>query len=237
MAFGLRRAAGTLLGLTLALFLAIGCGPVPSFLLTRLQAPFVTPSPVEWRQRNVIVLLGGGAEKVADTQRVEPQFFAYTRIVKAVSLYNECRKTATDCKILVTGGDASKTGESEAAVYSGLLTQLGVAASDVIEEAKSMNTWQNAEFSSRLLENLKPDRIVLVTSGIHMRRSELYFSHFGVDATPERADYTSAILSPLPLAYNFALMDFALHEYTGIARFRLYNALGWNPARSRPGQA
>ncbi|MBN4747341.1 YdcF family protein, partial [Pandoraea nosoerga] len=38
-------------------------------------------------------------------------------------------------------------------------------------------------------------------------------------------------------AYNFALMDYALHEWIGIARYHVYNALGWNPERIHPGQA
>jgi len=33
------------------------------------------------------------------------------------------------------------------------------------------------------------------------------------------------------------LTDVALHEYLGIARYHVYNWLGWNPARQRPGQA
>jgi hypothetical protein len=39
------------------------------------------------------------------------------------------------------------------------------------------------------------------------------------------------------MAYNFALTDFALHEWIGIARYHVYNALGWNPARIHPGDA
>ena len=54
---------------------------------------------------------------------------------------------------------------------------------------------------------------------------------------PVRADDLQATASPLPMAYNFALMDYALHEWIGIARYHVYNALGWNPERVHPGQA
>lgn len=91
-----------------------------------------------------------------------------------------------------------------------------------------MNTWQNAQFARPILRQYGADRVLLVSSGIHLRRSLLYFAHFGIDPVPMRADYLRARLLPLPLAYNFTLTDFALHEYVGIARYYVYNALGWN---------
>lgn len=30
------------------------------------------------------------------------------------------------------------------------------------------------------------------------------------------------------------MTDYALHEWIGIARYHVYNALGWNPARVNP---
>ncbi len=100
-----------------------------------------------------------------------------------------------------------------------------------------MNTWQNAQFSRAVLEQYKPERTVLVSSAIHLRRSLLYFAHFGMTPIPARADDLQATASPLPMAYNFALTDFALHEWIGIARYYVYNALGWNPVRINPGEA
>jgi len=70
--------------------------------------------------------------------------------------------------------------------------------------------------------------VVLVTSGFHMRRSVLYFSHFGVHAQAVRSDYVGARLNPLPLAANFMALDIALHEYAGLWRYRIFNLLGWN---------
>jgi uncharacterized SAM-binding protein YcdF (DUF218 family) len=77
--------------------------------------------------------------------------------------------------------------------------------------------------------------VVLVTSGLHLRRSILYFSHFGVHALPARADYVRAAMSPLPVTYNFLLMDLALHEYAGLVRYRVYEMLGWNIKARNPG--
>ncbi|WP_196391458.1 YdcF family protein, partial [Ralstonia solanacearum] len=148
-----------------------------------------------------------------------------------------CRKTDADCKILVSGGDARHHGDPEAAVYRRALQAIGIDAADVLLEPNSMNTWQNAQFSRAALAAYAPERTVLVSSAIHLRRSLLYFTHFGMTPTPVRADDLQATPSPLPLAINFAMTDYALHEWIGIARYHVYNALGWNPARVNPGEA
>jgi uncharacterized SAM-binding protein YcdF (DUF218 family) len=232
-----RRTSRTLYVISVILFLAIGCGPVPAWLLGNLQTTFEVKPTIEWSKRNAIVLLGAGAENIARTDLVEPSTFAYARIVETAELYNDCRKTKADCKIVVSGGDARHTGSPEAVVYRGVLIGLGIDAADVLLEPDSMNTWQNAQFTSAALRRYDADRVLLVTSGIHLRRSVLYFAHFGVAATPVRADYLRAEFSAAPLSYNFAIADFALHEYAGIARYYVYNALGWNAVRKHPGEA
>ena len=77
--------------------------------------------------------------------------------------------------------------------------------------------------------------MILVTSGLHLRRSILYFSHFGVHSLPVRADYVGAMMSPVPLAYNYLLMDLTLHEYVGVLRYHVYEMLGWNIHARGPG--
>jgi len=232
-----RRTSRALYVISVILFLAVGCGPVPAWLLGDLQSPYDVRPTIEWGKRNAIVLLGAGAEKVAGTDLVEPEAFAYTRIVETAELFNACRKTKADCKIVVSGGDARHVGSPEAVVYRGVLIGLGIDPADVLLEPDSMNTWQNAQFTSAALRRYDADRVVLVTSGYHLRRSVLYFAHFGVAATPVRADYLGATLSAVPLSYNFAIADIALHEYAGMAIYPVYNALGWNPVRKHPGEA
>jgi len=43
-----------------------------------------------------------------------------------------------------------------------------------------------------------------------------------------RGDLVRAVPSWFPQAWNAALFDAALHEYIGLARYRVYNALGKN---------
>lgn len=232
---GRRRAARGLAMVSGVIVMAVGCGAVPAWLLDSLEKPFENEPDIHWGTRNAIVLLGAGTFRVGD--RVEPGVFSYPRIVEATQIYQACRKAGGDCKILVSGGDARHHGEPEAAVYRREIVALGVNGDDVLMEPKSMNTWQNAQFSRAALAEYAPEHTVLVSSAIHLRRSLLYFAHFGMAPIPVRADDLQATVSPLPLAYNFTLADYALHEWIGIARYYIYNALGWNPARAKPGDA
>ena len=230
-----RRCSRTMVTLAVIVWLAVACGPVPIWLLSQLQSDDAADAPIAWGQRNAIVLLGAGTVQVAGSGQVEASLFAYGRISKAAALYRACRQSGNACKVEVSGGDARGLGQSEAAIYADDLQRLGVDAADLLLESRSMNTWQNAQFSAPLLKSWGADRVLLVSSGFHLRRGMLYFTHFGIQATPVRADYVDGVMSWLPLSYNFTMADVALHEYAGIARYRWYNAMGWNVQATRPG--
>ncbi|PFH12072.1 uncharacterized SAM-binding protein YcdF (DUF218 family) [Collimonas sp. PA-H2] len=223
-----RRLGRLLYALALLLFIAIGVGILPKYLLSDLQTPYLASAAVadmRWGARNAIVLLGAGTEPAGD--KVEAGTFAHGRVARTAALYAACRKAATQCAVIVSGGDAQQRGVAEAVVYAAYLEQLGVDKADLMLETSSRNTWQNAQFSAPLLKPYAGD-VVLVTSGIHMRRSLLYFSHFGIEAKPVRADYLAGKGNWFPVAYNFWVTDLALSEYIGVWRYHAYNLLGWN---------
>ncbi|MCD2513386.1 YdcF family protein [Comamonas endophytica] len=221
-----KRMGQMLYALALGLFFAVGCGVVPAWLLQDLQSAYEVKPSHAWGQRNAIVVLGGGMERVAATGGLEPGLFSYARLVEAAALQRECVRSGGQCKILLSGGDAQRTGSSEAMVYRQALLALGLAGDDVLIEPISMSTWQHARYASDVLQHFCADHVVLVSSGVHLRRSQLYFAHFGIEATQVRADYLCAQKSLLPRPHNFVLADAALHEYLEIARYRIYIALG-----------
>lgn len=217
-------------------FIFIGGGFFPQLLLNRLQENVIPLDKPTWQKKNAIILLGVGVLHLPNKDRLQPTVVGYSRIYETARLYFSCKKSATQCFVFVSGGDALSVGESEAVIYQKALMDLGVAKSDFILESKSMNTYQNAKFTSELLQKESFNQIVLVTSAIHMERSLLYFSAFDVKPTPAPADYLTAIHSFLPLGYNFAMVDFALHEYMGVVRFHFYQFMGWNIGNTKPGQ-
>jgi len=210
------------------LFFAIGCGPLPDELLKQLQSGYETEPMPAWQPRVAIIVLGAGVQRVTGTAAVEVPLQAYGRVAKGLELYLQCKHAGKACTLLISGGDAFEVGVSEAKVYGDLLLKLGVDPSDLVLEGRSLNTWQNAQYSAAWLDEHPEDQVVLVTSGFHLRRGALYFEHFGVRALPVRSDFVGADVRPWPQAYNFLLMDLALHEYAGLWRYRIYNLLGWN---------
>ncbi|MCF7494960.1 MULTISPECIES: YdcF family protein [Vibrio] len=218
-------------------FVLIGSGLIPRYLLNDLQTDYESKPDIQWSGNNAIVLLGAGTQLIKSTQEFEPAFFSFGRINEAASQYKDCAKTQTTCTVIISGGDAQNNGVTEAEVYQQQLLRLGVPIRDIIQEPNSVNTWKNAQLTSDLMKHHKFDNIVLVSSGLHIRRSELYFNHFGLNVIPVRADYMAAQVSWLPLWYNFAVTDFALHEQIGFARYNIYNFMGWNSKREQPGDA
>ncbi|MEZ8054725.1 YdcF family protein [Vibrio atlanticus] len=235
--FQWRKTSSFIKLLLISLFILIGSGLIPRYLLNDLQANYERKPDIQWTSHNAIVLLGAGTQLIASTQEFEPTFFSFGRINETASQYKNCAKAQTICKVIVSGGDAQNNGVTEAEVYQQQLLRLGVPLADIIQESNSVNTWKNAQLTSDLMKHHQFDNIVLVSSGLHIRRSELYFNHFGLNVVPVRADYMAAQISWLPLWYNFAVTDFALHEQLGFARYNLYNFMGWNSKREKPGDA
>jgi len=225
---GRPRLACGLGGAALSLFLAVGCGPVPRWLLARLQGPYAGTSRQAWAGRNAIVLLGFGTELPLAGGAPQPSILAYGRIVKAAELYHECKAAGRECLLLVSGGDSQRHHVAEATVYGAVLRRLGIPAQDLVLETRSRSTWQNAQFSRPLLQAYAPQRVFLVSSGFHLGRSLLYFAHFGIHPVPVSGGELHARMSSWPLSWNVAVCDIALHEYAGIVRYHEYNLMGWN---------
>lgn len=220
--------------LAVVLFFAVGCGPVPFWLMRGLQSDYSATPAVSWGERNAIVLLGAGTFRDPAHGTVEPSFFSNGRILAAVAQYQACHAAGHDCKVLASGGDALHNGVPEATVYREAMVRAGVPTADVIVEDRSLSTWHNAQYSKPLLDAYAPQRELLVTSGLHMRRSLLYFAHFGIEPTPVRGDLVEPLWSFYPLSWNFTVADAALHEYVGVARYHVYNALGLNAPKVKP---
>lgn len=222
---GRRRMAVGFAAAGLGLMLLVGSGLVAMMLVPAVQISS-RPSDTAWSDRNSIVLLGAGT--VSRTASADPDvpIFAYGRITAAADAYFRCRARGKDCDIVVSGGDPERHGETEAAVYARTLSALGVPQTAIVLEARSRNTWQNAAFSTQLIP---ADRqIVVVTSGLHLKRSLLFFGHFRKGVEGIAADRVEAAPGLFQSGYNFFLTDALLHEQIGMAQYYVYNALGLN---------
>lgn len=230
-----RRAGLSILACGIIIFYCCTSGLIPNLLLDRLQIPFSNQREPVWGVSNAIVLLGSGTVKIPSTEHVIPGPLSYARINTAASLYFNCQREGGRCVIIVSGGDAVKTGASEAEVYQKNLIQLGIPTDGIIMENRSMNTYQNAQFTVPILKQGKFDKVILVTSALHLQRSIQYFLHFGMNTLPYPAGFVTARVSVWPSAANLMLTELAFHEYAGIVRLHMYDMFGWNSHSSSPG--
>src|SRR5260370_5728992 len=171
-----RKTTATAMAAALVSYEAAGSGFVPSLLVENLQSRFIVEDNPAWGKRNAVIVLGDGTVHFPDQPIVRPAVLAYSRIVEAVRLYFLAKRNHCPCSIVISGGDASRTGVTEAENYRAEMLRLGVE--DSVPEGRSLNTFQNAEFTEEILRGQPFDKLFLVTSGLHLRRALLYFGHF-----------------------------------------------------------
>jgi len=92
--------------------------------------------------------------------------------------------------IILSGGhDPQFTATSSAESMLRFITALGVPRSDILLEEKSRNTTQNADFTADILARRGINRILLVTSALHMPRSVALFEAQGLEVFPAATDH------------------------------------------------
>jgi uncharacterized SAM-binding protein YcdF (DUF218 family) len=133
------------------------------------------------------IILGG----LSGYDRKNQGFFslAADRFIQTANLYHR----GIIEKILITGGTGSllQREPPEAFFLKQEFIRNGVRENDIIIEPRSRNTYENAIFSKQILDSLqlKPP-FVLVTSAMHMPRSEAVFRKAGVGFISYPCDYT-----------------------------------------------
>lgn len=206
-------------GILILNFIFMATGAIPSCLLSGLQTYSYDSSKISFSKRNAILLLGGGVAEVSKNI-VLPSVFTYSRIVATAETYFACKRAGRICTVITSGGDLKFIGNH---IYKNELVKLGVNANDIKTDSKSKTTFENAKFSAEILNKNKFNQVFLVSSGFHLKRAILSFSHFNVKVTPIPSDYLIARNPPFNIAYNLALSDIALHEYLGILKYKLFD--------------
>ncbi len=137
---------------------------------------------------------------------------AQERIYKAVELF----KTGKIQYILVSGGTGSIFGKSkpEALFAAQVLRNHQIPDSAIISEIHSVNTYENALNSKKMLSEKKlGNNVLLITSAFHMRRALKCFHKQGINATP----YSVHFYSKMSRGYNIA--DYILPSSEALYRW------------------
>lgn len=126
--------------------------------------------------------------------------------------------------VLLTGGALNDRAPPIALDMARVLREdFGIADSWV--ETRSADTWENAEFSARILKERGVRRVFLVTSGWHLRRALIAFSHVGLDVVPVADRMEAApelgLDAFVPRVSAWLTSYYAIHEWIGCAYYLL----------------
>ncbi|MBK1674996.1 hypothetical protein CKO35_17295 [Ectothiorhodospira shaposhnikovii] len=178
-------------------------------------------------EADAVVVLGGGIN-VGPPQWPYPNLGpAADRVWHGARLYHADRAPW----VIVSGGSVPwrERERVEAHAMREFLVDLGVPASAVLLETDSATTRGNAVYTARLLEDKGLERVLLVTSALHMERALATFRAAGVEAWPAPTDFEveplpADLLRWLPDAQALADSTRALKEYLGLW---VYRWRGW----------
>jgi uncharacterized SAM-binding protein YcdF (DUF218 family) len=192
--------------------------PVSDLLLKPLEnayPPLSSEFKKDWPQ--AVVILGGGiiqGSPEAGTGKDALTSDAMKRVVYAFSLRNIFK-----VPFIFSGGKTFEYGqESEALTASRLFVSLGFPFERLILESRSRNTWENAKETAIF----GFDKIVLITSAYHVKRSVYCFNRQGISVIAAPTDYKCdrgrnynffSFMPTITSLYNSYL---ALHEYVGL---------------------
>jgi len=148
------------------------------------------------------------------------------RFIQTANLYHQ----GVIKKIIITGGTGSLSQREppEAFFLQKAFIDNGIPAGDIIIETRSRNTYENAIFTKRIIDSIHlAPPYVLITSSLHMRRSEQVFKKAGFQYIPFPCDYKVVPLGFAPGDYflpNAGLLnDWGgfLKEMIGLAVYKL----------------
>ncbi|GAB2578847.1 YdcF family protein [Dyella jejuensis] len=171
-----------------------------------------------YSKADAIVILGGGTlpQSGLDPDAEDP-YGAVTRLGFGLQLFRSARADM----VLLSGDDQARR-------MARRLERQGVPVDALQTESASMNTHENAAFSAAILKREGRERVLLVTSSIHMPRALAAFTNQGLDVIPAPAYdpiYPSWQAHPWwPRRAALRLSGHCLREYVGMWWYRMR---GW----------
>lgn len=192
-ALGRRRLALVLGGLALLWLYAWATPVVSHGLRGHLEAAY-PPLPLSAVPQAQAMVVLGGAIAPPESGLPYPNLGpAADRVWHAARLYHAGKAPV----VVLSGGSDLATSEHPEAVAMGRFVQaLGVPASAVLLEDSSRTTEQNARFSAVLLRQQGVQRVLLITSALHMERARRHFEAQDLQVVAVATDHETPQTAP-----------------------------------------
>lgn len=176
-----------LIGLGVGLFLFFSNTVIFSECVKQWEVPGRKISSVE--HHDVAIVLGGMSNYNSDTESISLRRPG-DRLFQALQLYFNGKVD----KILISGdhGYLTDRGLHEAQQMKEIIEKWNIPPEDILVETTSKNTYENARNSAEILaKHPEIQSAILVTSGVHMKRSLACFKKQGWECTPHSTDLYS----------------------------------------------
>jgi uncharacterized SAM-binding protein YcdF (DUF218 family) len=171
------------------------------------------------------IILGGGMMRAGEGYRTGE---TADRFIQPLLLY----KKGIVKKLLITGGNVNIKGlkidvTQESKKVKEVLIAMGVKPEDIYLEENARNTHENAVNTKQMLKSFLKERMVLVTSAMHMPRAEACYLKEGflIDSFPadiKKKDTPSGILDQIiPQERNLAKFAELVREITGYVIYQI----------------
>ena len=198
-------------------------------LVCLLESGYEPASDSTLSTLDIVVILNGGIHhSTRFSEKFEVVPVTFSRISEGIKVFNQ-----SNAKELVLSGanSTSRTklqGQKDGEAMKNLAIQLGVPEDSIIVETNSHNTMEHAVELAKLFPPEKRLKIGIVTSAMHMLRSEKAFNKkFQSDSiVPIPVNYICSsskcdLKSFIPSSEAFSQSTRALHELIGILWFSI----------------
>ena len=203
------------------LFFLLGSTPLAETLVGAAEGPYATRSFINLPSADAALALGG-------THRVsEYDVYGFSigpaeeRILAVAELVRLGKANR-----LVLGGSTQsvpgKPGVPSMALVQSWLVSSGLSTASVTSLGICSNTHDEALQFRKLKEAEGWQKVLLVTSALHLRRAEAVFRKQGIDVTPVACDFqvygvpkASGFPSPFPSQHRLDMLSLYLHEQIG----------------------
>jgi len=198
------------------------------FIIRTIISAYETPpaSLPAGKQFGAGILLGGFISYDADDKT---GYFnqAADRFIQTALLY----KRGQIKRIIVSAGNGYITENTfrEADFVKQRLTELGVPATDILTDAASRNTEENAIYTKRIIDSLQlQPPLLLISSAMHLPRAQQVFQKKGMNVVLYPADFSAKgagnnLLEDYLLPSSMALVQWnnCIKEWVGRFTYRL----------------
>jgi uncharacterized SAM-binding protein YcdF (DUF218 family) len=207
-----------------ATLLVLSLTPLANVLSLPLEQRFARADLAGAPVTGIIILGGSEDARVGRARHAHALNEAAERFTEAVAL----ARRLPQARIVFTGGTGTLLGgfDTEAAIASVMLTDMGVGEDRIVLESQSRNTWENAVFTRDLVQPQPGERWLVITSAWHMPRTMGVFAkaRFPVEPWPVDfrtqgwADGLSFFDSPVE---GLKRLDYISKEYVGLLAYWL----------------